>query len=341
MIGSEAVRYFHERGETVAGIDNDARGGFFGKEGSTAWMTSRLKESCPGFLHHDKDIRDREAMDRIFAEYGSDLRLVIHTAAQPSHDWAAGDPHTDFSINATGTLNLLESARRHAPEAVFIYTSTNKVYGDTPNGLPFEEHETRWELPRDHPFYNGIPEEMSLDHTTHSLFGVSKAAGDLLVQEYGRYFGMKTVCFRGGCLTGGHHAAAKLHGFLAYLVRCAVEGRPYQMIGYKGKQVRDNIHSRDLIRAFDAFARDPRVGAVYNIGGGRTNSCSILEAVQKVEELTGRKMNLQYKEDPRVGDHQWYISDLTAFRGDYPDWSITANLEAIFDDLVKGCTGRN
>lgn len=333
LIGSEAARHFHELGYDVWGIDNDLRSSFFGADASTLWMRQRLESSLVRYRHHDVDIRDEDQIDHLFARGGRDIEIVLHTAAQPSHDWAARDPKTDFGVNAVGTLELLEATRRHSPEAAFLFTSTNKVYGDTPNRLPLEELETRYELPHDHGYYRGIPESMSLDASTHSLFGVSKAAADLLVQEYGRYFGMKTACFRGGCLTGPGHSGAELHGFLAYLMKCAVTGTPYTVYGYKGKQVRDNIHSADLVRAFEAVARAPRPAAVYNIGGGRESNCSMLEAIQMCEEIAGRELVWTYSEQNRIGDHMWWISDLEAFTRDYPDWSLHFDVRGILEDI--------
>jgi len=321
LIGSEAARNLTAEGFRVVGIDNDMRGHFFGQDASTLHVRKELLSELDGYVHEDVDIRDTAKVDDIFSRHAAQLDLVVHTAAQPSHDWAASDPQADFTINANGTLALLEATRRFAAEASFVHVSTNKVYGDLPNQLPLVELDRRWELPEDHAWYGGIDETMSLDRCTHSLFGVSKAAGDLLVQEYGRYFGMKTVCFRGGCLTGPAHAGAKLHGFLSYLMKCTVSGEPYTVIGYKGKQVRDNLHSHDLVAAMLAFHRNPRSGAVYNIGGGRTNSCSILEAIDLCEELAGKKLAWTYAEENRIGDHIWWISDNGSFERDHPGWS--------------------
>ncbi|HQP10889.1 MAG TPA: NAD-dependent epimerase/dehydratase family protein, partial [Candidatus Omnitrophota bacterium] len=288
-----------------------------------------------GYIHKDLDIRHKEGLEAVFEEYNADIKMIIHTAAQPSHDWAAREPLTDFGINAVGTLNLLEMARQHCPEAVFIFTSTNKVYGDVPNLLLFEEQETRWELPQRHPFYDGIDETMNIDQSKHSLFGASKVAADILVQEYGRYFGMKTACFRGGCLTGPNHSGAQLHGFLAYLMKCCVTGEEYTIFGYKGKQVRDNIHSHDLITAFDAFLDNPRNGEVYNIGGGRQNNCSVLEAIEMCEKITGKKMKWTYAQENRSGDHIWYISHLGKFRSHYPGWKQTYRLHDMLQQIYK------
>jgi len=336
LIGSEAVDHFVAEGFDVVGIENDMRARFFGPESSTAHVTERLVESHPAqFRWEDADIRDRDAVERIFAAHAGRIELVVHTAAQPSHDWAASDPQTDFGVNANGTLNLLEAARAHALEAPFVFCSTNKVYGDTPNRLPLESLEKRLELPESHPYFKGIDTSMSIDSSTHSLFGVSKAAADLLVQEYGYYFEMPTVCFRGGCLTGPQHAGAKLHGFLAYLMKCTVTGTPYTVFGYEGKQVRDNIHSADLIAAFDAFRRAPRAAAVYNIGGGRASNCSMLEAIDACERIAGRELEWEMGEEPRIGDHRWWISDLAPFQADYPEWELRYGIEEILREMYE------
>lgn len=334
LVGSEAARYFAGRGLDVVGIDNDMRGTFFGPEASTRRQRGRLKKELGDSYHHfNKDIRDEASILRIFKRYSRDIGLVVHTAAQPSHDWAARDPQTDFGVNALGTLNLLESTRRFAPEAVFIFTSTNKVYGDTPNRLPLRELKTRWEIAADHPYANGIGEDMSIDQTQHSLFGASKVAADVLVQEYGRYFGIRTACFRGGCLTGPNHAPTQLHGFLAYLMKCAATGTPYTVFGYDGKQVRDNIHSADLIRAFDNFFKSPRAGEVYNIGGGRFSNCSMIEAIRLCEQITERPMKWTYNEASRKGDHIWWVSDVSKFAGHYPGWKLTYDVAAICREI--------
>jgi CDP-paratose 2-epimerase len=311
------------------------RKAFFGEAASTQWNRDRLLEEYPDrYVHHDVDIRDRDATGQIFAEYGTDVELVIHAAAQPSHDWAARDPHTDFSVNATGTLVLLEHTRRHCPDAVFIFCSTNKVYGDTPNALPLVEHPLRWEIEPSHRFCGGIDETMSVDQCKHSLFGASKLAADVLVQEYGRYFGMRSAVFRGGCLTGPNHGGAELHGFLSYLARCAVTQTPYTVFGYKGKQVRDNIHSHDLVNAFYHFFGAPRVGEVYNIGGGRFSNCSMLEAIALCDELTGTSLQWRYDESNRIGDHIWWISDIGKFEEHYPEWRLTYSVRDILNQIV-------
>jgi CDP-paratose 2-epimerase len=341
LIGSESVRHFVEAGYDVVGLENDMRARFFGPDASTAHTTATLSERYPDELRTvEVDIRDADGVERVFAEHADQLELVIHTAAQPSHDWAASDPQTDFGVNANGTLNLLEATRRHAPGATFVFCSTNKVYGDLPNSLPLLELEQRLELPEDHRYYNGIDTSMSIDQSTHSLFGVSKAAADLLVQEYGRYFEMPTVCFRGGCLTGPKHAGTQLHGFLSYLMRCTMTGDPYTVFGYGGKQVRDNIHAADLIAAFAAFHRAPRPAAVYNIGGGRQSNCSMLEAIALCQEITGRELDWSLGEDNRIGDHRWWISDLEPFKRDYPGWDITHDVRDILTQIHDHNTER-
>ena len=334
LIGSEASRLFSARGFRVVGVDNNMRSRFFGAEASTEWNRMRLERDLPSYRHVNADIRDGAAMESLWREIAERLALVIHTAAQPSHDWAARDPHTDFSVNATGTLVLLELTRKLSPEATFIFTSTNKVYGDTPNRLPLVEKESRWELAEDHPFAaRGIDESMSIDQSMHSLFGASKVSADLLVQEYGRYFGMNTACFRGGCLTGPSHSGTQLHGFLAYLMRCTATGTPYTVFGYRGKQVRDNIHSEDLVEAFWQFFQKPQPARVYNIGGGRDCNCSMLEAIDICEQVSGRKLRWTYGDDNRAGDHIWWISDTSRFRNDHPDWKITHGIGDILGEI--------
>ena len=333
LIGSQAARHFHELGYEVWGIDNDMRSVFFGHEASTDWMRRCLEDDLGRYRHFSADIREADKIEKVFAEGGKDIAAIIHTAAQPSHDWAAKEPMTDFTVNANGTLVLLEATRRHCPEAAFIFTSTNKVYGDTPNQLPLLETDRRYELSEEHAYYCGVSEEMDIDRSTHSLFGVSKVAADLLVQEYGRYFGMNTATFRGGCLTGPGHSGAELHGFLAYLMKCTVTGKPYTVYGYKGKQVRDNIHSADLVSAFEHVARKPRPAVVYNIGGGRTSNCSMLEAIDYCEELAERPLDWSYSETNRIGDHMWWISDLSAFQSDYPEWQLNYDVSAILKEI--------
>lgn len=341
LVGAETVRLFGARGLDVVGIDNDMRSRFFGAEASTRWQIEALRRELRGYTHLDTDIRDEAAIGHAFQRHGSDIRVVIHCAAQPSHDWAAREPVTDFTVNANGTLVLLEATRRHAPDATFIFVSTNKVYGDRPNRLPLIEHETRYELDPTHPWADyGFPEEMSVDQCLHSLFGASKVAADVLVQEYGRYFGMKTVCFRGGCLTGPGHSGTQLHGFLAYLVKCAVTGTPYTVFGYRGKQVRDNIHSRDLVEAFWSVFQRPVSGEVFNIGGGRHSNCSLLEAIRIAEELTGREMRINYDGQNRTGDHIWWISDVRKFRAFYPDWHYCYDIRVTMEDIHAGLAAR-
>lgn len=333
LIGSESVKYFAQLGFDVVGIDNNMRQVFFGEDASTEWNKNQLLSIYKtNYTHFDVDIRDQRAIESIF-EYNRDISLIIHTAAQPSHDWAVNDPHTDFTVNANGTLTLLESTRKYCPEAVFIFCSTNKVYGDTPNFLPLQEQELRWEIDSNHPYSKGIDETMSIDQTKHSLFGASKVAADVLVQEYGRYFEMKTACFRGGCLTGPSHSGTKLHGFLSYLMRCAMTGNHYEVYGYKGKQVRDNIHSYDLVNAFYHFYQNPRIAEVYNIGGSRFSNCSMLEAIALCEEITGKKMNWSYSETNRIGDHIWWISDVSKFQGHYPDWHFKYTVKDILQEI--------
>jgi CDP-paratose 2-epimerase len=335
LIGSESVRHFVAAGYDVVGLENDMRAAFFGPEASTAPTTRRLLDAHPEFRSLDVDIRDAGAVERVFAEHTPALELVVHAAAQPSHDWAATDPQTDFTVNANGTLNLLEAARAHAPDASFVFCSTNKVYGDLPNALPLVEEETRLELPADHPWYGGIDTTMSIDRSLHSLFGVSKAAADLMVQEYGRYFGMPTVCFRGGCLTGPSHAGAKLHGFLSYLMRCTITGEPYTVLGYGGKQVRDNIHSADVVAAFAAYHAAPRPAAVYNLGGGRASNCSMLEAIELCEQIAGRPLDWSLSDQARLGDHRWWVSDVHDFEADYPEWSLRYDVPALLREIYE------
>ena len=333
LIGSEAVAHFARAGYDVVGIENDMRSRFFGPEASTARTTQRLLAEFPGFRSEDLDIRDGEGVRALFERVRDSLELVIHTAAQPSHDWAASDPHTDFSVNATGTMNLLEAVRHVKPDATFVFASTNKVYGDRPNFLPLEDVGERLELPADHRYAGGIDTSMSIDGTMHSLFGVSKAAADLMVQEYGRYFQIPTVCFRGGCLTGPAHAGAKLHGFLSYLMKCTVTGDRYTVFGYDGKQVRDNIHSSDVVKAMEAFHAAPRVAAVYNLGGGRASNCSMREAIAHCERISGRSLEWELSDEARMGDHRWWVSDLSEWQRDYPEWELRYDLEATLREI--------
>ena len=341
LIGAETTRLVHAKGMDVIGVDNDMRAHFFGPEASTRHSLQRLSADLPRYRHVDADIRDLPAMEAVFKANQQGIALIVHTAAQPSHDWAAREPFTDFSVNATGTLNLLELARRYCPDAVFIFTSTNKVYGDRPNDLPLVETEARWEIETDHPFHaHGIDESMSIDNCLHSLFGASKVAADVMVQEYGRYFGMRTACFRGGCLTGPGHSGAALHGFLAYLMKCTIEGRRYTVHGYRGKQVRDNIHSADLVAAFWQVFQAPRSGAVYNIGGGRHVNCSMREAIALCQEIAGRELDHVYEEANRTGDHIWWISDTRRFEADYPAWRRQYDLRSILQEIHDGLVER-
>lgn len=341
LIGAEAVRHFARRGDDVVGIDNDMRRYFFGEQASTSWCRSELESTLSRYTHFDIDIRDQAYVQQVFAEFNTDIELVIHTAAQPSHDWAARQPNVDFSVNATGTLVLLEACREFCPKASFVFTSTNKVYGDNPNALPLIEQETRWELDASHPYFeHGIDESMSVDQTKHSLFGVSKLAADALVQEYGRYFGMNTVCFRGGCLTGPGHSGAQLHGFLSYLVRCALTHEPYTVFGYRGKQVRDNIHAADLVSMFRHYHQNPRPGEVYNAGGGRHSHCSMQEAIALIEQITGNRMNVTYTDENRIGDHIWYVSDTRKFRSHYPEWDYEHDLNSIVEQMAESHEAR-
>ena len=337
LIGSESVSFFASKFDKVIGIDNDLRKYFFGNEASTSWNTNRLKINFDNYVHNDIDIRNYNELEVIFKNYASSIDLIIHTAAQPSHDWAAKEPITDFTVNANGTLNLLELTRQYCPSAVFIFTSTNKVYGDTPNNLPLVELESRWEIDESHAYFkHGIDESMSIDQSKHSLFGASKVAADLLVQEYGRYFNMKTGVFRGGCLTGPNHSGTQLHGFLAYLMKCAISKQEYTIFGYKGKQVRDNIHSNDLVNMFWHFYRNPQIGEVYNAGGGRFSNCSMLEAIKICEEITGNKFKYKYSDQNRSGDHIWYISNLNKFKEDYPEWTWEYDLVKTLNEIFEG-----
>lgn len=336
LIGSESVRFFCKKDYTVVGIDNNMRAKFFGKDATTDWNRQKLENEFSKYIHHSIDIRDDSAIMNIFKYYNTDIELVIHTAAQPSHDWAASDPYTDFTVNANGTLVMLENTRKFSSEAVFIFTSTNKVYGDTPNSLPLIEMPTRWEIDPSHPYYrNGIDEQMSIDHTKHSLFGASKVAADVLVQEYGRYFGMKTVCLRGGCLTGPSHSGTQLHGFLSYLMKCAMTETEYTIIGYKGKQVRDNIHSVDFVNAIYHFFLNPRGAEVYNMGGGRKSNCSVMEAIAFCEEITGKSMKTISSDNARIGDHIWWISNTSKFSAHYPSWDITNTVQNILIEIFE------
>lgn len=335
LIGSEAVKFFIEKKYQIIGIDNNMREYFFGKEASTKWNQILLqKQFKKKYIHNSVDIRDNNKIKDIFKKYGP-FDIIIHTAAQPSHDWAAKEPFTDFSVNATGTLVMLENYRLHSPEATFIFTSTNKVYGDTPNLLPLIELPTRFELPKSHKYYQGIDESMSIDNSKHSIFGASKVAADIMVQEYGKYFRLHTGVFRGGCLTGPAHSGTKLHGFLAYLAKCIINSIPYKIFGYKGKQVRDNIHSYDLVNMFWHYHQNPKCGEVYNAGGSRHSNVSMIEAIGKIERIVNRKAVIEYVNTNRIGDHIWYISDVAKFKKQYPKWKYTYNIDNIIEEICK------
>ena len=341
LIGSESVRFFSSHFDVIIGIDNDMRAYYFGEKASTNWNVNDLSQKVENYVHHSTDIRDYSNLEKIFLEYSEDIKLIVHTAAQPSHDWAAKEPITDFTVNANGTLNLLELTRLHCKEAVFIFTSTNKVYGDTPNELPLIELEDRYEIESKHPYFEkGIDENMSIDQSKHSIFGASKVAADVLCQEYGKYFDIKTGVFRGGCLTGPNHSGAQLHGFLSYLMQCSITGEHYTIFGYKGKQVRDNIHSWDLVNMFWHFYKKPRPGEVYNAGGSRHSNCSMKEAIGICEKLSGKPMNYSYSEMNRSGDHIWYISDVQKFSSHYPDWKYQYNLEDIMTQIFDHMSSR-
>ena len=333
LIGSEAVKFFTNKGFQVYGVDNNLRRYFFGEEGDIMWNLSKFK-NLQNYFHFNFDLRDKEKVTNLFKKEKFDL--IIHCAAQPSHDWAAKEPFTDFEVNALVTLNLLENFRQYCPNAVFIFTSTNKVYGDTPNRLPLEELETRYEIKKNHKFFKrGIDESMSIDQSKHSLFGVSKLSADVMVQEYGKYFNLKTACFRGGCLTGPAHSASELHGFLAYLVKCIATGKKYRIFGYKGKQVRDNIHSYDLVNAFYHFYNNPKSGEVYNMGGSRHSNISMIEAIEKIEKILGKKANTEYVDQNRSGDHIWYISDVSKFKKHFPEWDYKYDIDKILNDMCN------
>jgi CDP-paratose 2-epimerase len=338
LVGSEAVAFYHAQGATVVGIDNNMRRDFFGPGGDTTWMLEYLREKCPGFMHHNIDIRDRAAIFDLFKKLPPDI--IIHCAAQPSHDLAKDRPLDDFEVNALGTVNLLEATRLYSPEAAFVFASTNKVYGNAPNEIELREFPTRWEYDCAEN-YNGVSETCRIDNCLHSLFGASKASADIMCQEYGKYFGMKVGIFRAGCMTGQSHSGVPLHGFLSYLVKVAVRDEVYTIIGYKGKQVRDQIHSYDVVAAFDAFARNPHPGEVYNLGGGRDNSASVLECIDMIEKRLGRTVRTEYVEQPRTGDHICYISDLGKLKKHYPGWRITRTLPDIIDELIAAELKKN
>ncbi len=334
LIGSEAAKFFASQGFRIVGIDNNMRQYFFGRNASTEWNKQKLQEKLENnYIHYQIDIRDHAKVEEIFKKHQFDI--IIHTAAQPSHDWAAKEPLTDFSVNALGTMILLENYRQYSPHASFIFTSTNKVYGDTPNLLPLVEKETRWEIVESHKYFKGIDETMSIDQSKHSIFGASKVAADIMVQEYGKYFGLNTAVFRGGCLTGPNHSGTQLHGFLAYLIKCVAIGTKYTIFGYKGKQVRDNIHSHDLVQMFWHFYQKPRSGEVYNAGGAKHSNVSMLEAIKKAENILGKKAIYEYVEENRIGDHIWYVSDVSKFQKHYPEWNFTYNIDQIMEEICK------
>jgi len=335
LIGSEALSQFAKEGFRVVGVDNDMRKDFFGQEASTRQNLQRIKKQVKNVTLINQDLRDRHAVTNILRQVSPNLKAVIHCAAQPSHDFSANDPILDFDTNARATLLLLEAVRKHAPESSFVFMSSNKVYGDRPNQIEFKEAALRWEPKDGERWANGIDESMSIDQSTHSVFGVSKSAADLMVQEYGRNFGLKTVCFRGGCLTGPRHAGVEMHGFLSYLVKCGVRNQPYRIFGYKGKQVRDNIHAYDVVTAIKSFINRPGVGKTYNLGGGPTSNCSILEAMKVIESLTGKEFRFEIQPLARVGDHIWYVSDMRKFQLDYPEWRPSYSLDAIIDEMVQ------
>jgi CDP-paratose 2-epimerase len=342
LIGSESVAFFAKKFDKIIGIDNNMRQVFFGENASTEWNTQKLIKEVSNFEHFAIDIRNVDELEKLFSNYGPDIKLIVHTAAQPSHDWAAREPITDFTVNANGTLNMLEMTRLHCPKATFIFTSTNKVYGDTPNYLPLIELDKRWEIDASHTYFKeGIDENMSIDQTKHSLFGASKVAADVLVQEYGKYFGMNTGVFRGGCLTGPNHSGTQLHGFLSYLMKCAITGDKYTVFGYQGKQVRDNIHSWDLVNMFWHFYQNPRQGEVYNAGGGRYSNCSMAEAIEMCEQITGKPMNYEYSETNRIGDHIWWISDVSKFKKHYPEWTWKYNINDILTQIYEATTKKH
>lgn len=340
LVGSEVVRHFHGLGYEVVGLDNDMRAQFFGAEASTRGVGDALESRLEGFRQFPIDIRDHDSIAQKFFIFRNEIELVVHCAAQPAHDWAVKEPLTDFAVNAQGTINVLEACRLHTPDVPFVHCSTSKVYGANPNDLPLVELPSRLDLPEDHEYYDGITTSMSIDRTTHSLFGAHKASGDLIVQEYGRYFGMPTACFRPGCLTGPKHAGTELHGFLSYLMKCAVSGRPYTVFGYGGKQVRCNLHAEDLVQAFDHWRRDPGCGDVFNIGGGRTSNCSIIEAILWAETITGRRLDWTYDPTNRIGDHRWWISSNADFQARYPGWSVEHDTEAILREIHSENTER-
>ena len=335
LVGSESSIFFSKKGFKIIGIDNNLRKFFFGKDGDINWVKQKLKKNFKNYSHHNIDIRNFEKLKKIFKKYRKNIKVIIHAAAQPSHDWAKNEPFTDFDINAKGTLNLLDLTKSFCPKAPFIYMSTNKIYGDNPNSLPLVEKKTRWEIKNSHKYFSGIDENMSIDNCTHSFFGASKAYSDLIVQEYGKNVGLKTACFRAGCITGPNHSGAKLHGFLSYLVKSSLQNKNYTLIGYKGKQVRDNIHSEDLVSCFWEFYKKPKMGEVYNTGGGRYSNCSIVEALNLVQTITGIKIKKKILKENRVGDHIWYVSSMNKFKRDYPNWRQSYSSKKIIQELIE------
>ena len=335
LVGSESVKFFASKGFDIIGIDNNFRLKFFGKDGDVNWVKRDLIKFNKNYKHNNTDIRNYSALEKIFKRHKNSIKLIIHSAAQPSHDWAKKKPFIDFQINALGTLNLLDLTKKYANNASFIFMSTNKVYGDNPNSLPLRELSSRWEISKKHKFFNGINETMSLDNCVHSFFGTSKSYADLIVQEYGKNSGLKTVCFRAGCITGPNHSGARLHGFLSYLVKSAIKKKAYTIIGYKGKQVRDNIHSEDLIQCFWNYFKKPKAGEVYNIGGGRNSNCSVIEALDYFEQIKKIKVKRIYEKDNRVGDHIWYISNTKKFKSHYPNWKQKYSTKKIIEELIN------
>ena len=335
LVGSQSSIFFSGKGFQIIGIDNNARKLFFGKDGDISWLRRKLKQNVKNYQHFSYDIRNYHFLEKIFKKYKKEIKVIIHTAAQPSHDWAKNKPYIDFDINAKGTLNLLELTRLYCPHAPFIFMSTNKVYGDNPNSLPLIEKKTRWEIKKSHKFHSGIDETMSIDNCTHSFFGTSKSYADLVVQEYGRNIGLKTACFRAGCITGPNHSGAKLHGFLSYLVKASLKQKEYTLIGYKGKQVRDNIHSQDLVECFWQFFKNPGFGEVYNTGGGRYSNCSVIEALDLIEKISGFKIKRKILKQNRVGDHIWYISNMKKFKKNYPQWKQKYTTKKIIEELIE------
>ena len=335
LVGSQSSIFFSGKGFQIIGIDNNARKLFFGKDGDISWLRRKLKQNVKNYQHFSYDIRNYHFLEKIFKKYKKEIKVIIHTAAQPSHDWAKNKPYIDFDINAKGTLNLLELTRLYCPHAPFIFMSTNKVYGDNPNSLPLIEKKTRWEIKKSHKFHSGIDETMSIDNCTHSFFGTSKSYADLIVQEYGRNIGLKTACFRAGCITGPNHSGAKLHGFLSYLVKASLKQKEYTLIGYKGKQVRDNIHSQDLVECFWQFFKKPSFGEVYNTGGGRYSNCSVIEALDLIEKISGFKIKRKILKQNRVGDHIWYISSMRKFKKNYPQWKQKFSTKKIIEELIE------